>query len=337
MYSRMRYKVGTVTFVMPVYNASSYIGEAIESIQAQTEKDWRLIIVDDGSTDNSLEIAAWYADRDPRIKVMQMEEASGSAYQPRKKAILSAVTDFVAPLDADDWIEPQYLEKLIRQAEKTQADVVYPAMYVEDEEGNIEFKLPLESILGETFVGKDCVKFTLDAWRINCGGGLIKKSIYEKTFDEFGSEISHTCADELLSRQLLYVAPIVTFSDARYYYRYNAGSITRTPTLKIFDLLINNSLLIDFISERYEKESEEYRLIQRQNFHGLFNAMRLLNKFKFSKADRRIVRERMKECESKMDVETTRINVSPRYYALWKTGRIARYLLKMIDTVMKNK
>lgn len=92
-----------VTFVMPAYNAGKYIAQAIESIQEQTiSKGWSLLVCDDGSTDDTLEIVKKYAAKDPRVKWIRMPKNSGCVYQPRKAAIVAAKSEYVAPLDADD-------------------------------------------------------------------------------------------------------------------------------------------------------------------------------------------------------------------------------------------
>ena len=88
-----------ICWVMPAYNAAGFIAEAIDSVVAQTVTGWELIVVDDGSTDNTADIAARYADSDPRIRLLRMPAPSGSAYQPRKLAIEETGAEVVAPLD----------------------------------------------------------------------------------------------------------------------------------------------------------------------------------------------------------------------------------------------
>lgn len=323
-----------VSFVMPAYNAGCYIKEAIASVQAQTTDDWELVIVDDGSTDDTLPLARAFAESDARISVHTMPRPSGSAYQPRRKAILLARGEYVSPLDADDWIEPSYLEQLIRKASDSEADVVYPTMHRGDEEGKLI--TPDDTSLYEgVHAGKDCVRLTLDEWRINCNGGLIRKKCYVDTYERYGSDLAYSCADELLTRQLLLTAQKVAFSPARYYYRPNPESITRKRTLKLFDFLINDMELVGFTKENYGVDSEEYKLAQRQNFHGLFHALRLLNAFDFDPADKEKAWGMIGESRDHVDVDYIRPYVSPRYMALFAMGLpAARMALKVLDPVM---
>lgn len=103
-----------VSVVMPAYKASSFIGEAIRSVIAQTYRDWELIIVDDCSTDNTAEVVSSFAERDSRIQLIKSEVHSGGYPSiPRNKGIESAKGRFIAFLDADDIWEPDKLESQI--------------------------------------------------------------------------------------------------------------------------------------------------------------------------------------------------------------------------------
>lgn len=95
--------------MMPAYNVGSYIGDAIESVLAQTRGDWTLVIVDDGSTDDTVEVARSY--RDDRIRVIQQENAGAAA--ARNGAARASQSEFLSMLDADDAWAPDYLEKML--------------------------------------------------------------------------------------------------------------------------------------------------------------------------------------------------------------------------------
>ena len=97
------------TIIMPAYNVGSYIVEAVNSVLAQTRGDWRLVIVDDGSTDNTVEVAKSYPD--DRITVVQQDNAGAGA--ARNRAAAEADTTFLSMLDADDAWAPDYLENML--------------------------------------------------------------------------------------------------------------------------------------------------------------------------------------------------------------------------------
>lgn len=90
----------TVTVVMPAYNAEKYLAQSIESVLAQTFHDFELLIIDDGSYDNTAEIANYYCQQDSRIKLFSQENHGVST--SRNKGICLNNSKFVAFIDADD-------------------------------------------------------------------------------------------------------------------------------------------------------------------------------------------------------------------------------------------
>lgn len=99
-----------VSIITPSYNSALYIEKTIASVQAQTLTDWEMIIVDDGSTDNSVEIIKNISTKDARIKLIQKE--NGGSASARRHGMSFAKGDYIQFLDADDTIDN---EKLIRQ------------------------------------------------------------------------------------------------------------------------------------------------------------------------------------------------------------------------------
>lgn len=98
----------TVSIIMPAYEVAPYIGAAIESVRAQTFTDWELLIGDDGSTDNTGAIAARWAARDPRVRVLRQANAGISS--ARNSALRASSGEIIAILDSDDLWEPGYLD-----------------------------------------------------------------------------------------------------------------------------------------------------------------------------------------------------------------------------------
>ena len=96
-----------VSVVMPAYNAEKYIAKAIRSVFDQTSDDWELIIVNDGSTDRTADVAGGFAG--PKIQLVN--QANGGAGHARNTGFAHARGRYVALLDADDWYEPQHLER----------------------------------------------------------------------------------------------------------------------------------------------------------------------------------------------------------------------------------
>lgn len=104
-------KAGLVSIITPCYNGEKYISETIESVIAQTYLNWEMIIVDDGSVDNSAEVVNRYISKDPRIKLIQQANAGSAA--ARNNGIRRAEGQYIALLDADDLWHSDFLKKQI--------------------------------------------------------------------------------------------------------------------------------------------------------------------------------------------------------------------------------
>lgn len=111
-----------VSILTPAYKAEPYIGQAIESVQAQTMPDWELIIVEDCSPDRTAQVVERYLD-DPRIRLLRNEQNLGECGS-RNRALEVARGEWITLLDADDWYEPTRLERMVEFAENTQEKVV---------------------------------------------------------------------------------------------------------------------------------------------------------------------------------------------------------------------
>lgn len=110
-----------ISVLMLTYNRENLVSRAIESIQAQTLKDFEFIIVDNGSNDKSGEIADEYAKKDSRIRVIHCSRGSISA--GRNTALDAARGDYITFIDDDDFTEPDYLEFLLNLLTENGADI----------------------------------------------------------------------------------------------------------------------------------------------------------------------------------------------------------------------
>lgn len=106
-----------ITVVVPAYNSSKYLGLTISSVLNQTHVDWELIIVDDGSTDTTAEIARSLCDEDHRIRLIQQRNAGVAAARNAGLSAAGADSRYVVFLDSDDLWEPDCLELLFDAAE----------------------------------------------------------------------------------------------------------------------------------------------------------------------------------------------------------------------------
>lgn len=111
-----------ISIIVPVYNVEPYLRKCLDSIIGQTYRDLEILVIDDGSTDQSGKICDEYAERDERIKVFHTENRGLSA--ARNLGLDEATGEWIGFVDSDDWIESDMYEVLLKKAEETGADVV---------------------------------------------------------------------------------------------------------------------------------------------------------------------------------------------------------------------
>ncbi|MDZ8138118.1 MAG: glycosyltransferase family 2 protein [Nostoc sp. DedQUE04] len=116
-----------VSIIIPAYNTETYIGKAIESALKQTLTDIEVIMVDDGSSDKTVEVAKSFTDR--RLKVIVNQQNVGAA-AARNRAFRAAQGEWIAVLDSDDWYAPKRLENLVSLANQTNADMIADDVYL---------------------------------------------------------------------------------------------------------------------------------------------------------------------------------------------------------------
>ena len=120
-----------VTILIPVYNTAKFLRHCLDSIIAQTYQDLQVVLVDDGSTDESLAICQEYANKYPYIEVHHQANAGVAA--ARNKLLSHVTEDYVLFVDSDDWIEPQTVEYLVTEAQRSQADIVTCEAIINDQ------------------------------------------------------------------------------------------------------------------------------------------------------------------------------------------------------------
>lgn len=144
-----------VSIITPTYNCAKFIGRTIESVQAQTYKNWEMVIVDDRSNDNTKEIVEKYIKNDSRIKYHLLNENSGAAVA-RTTSMKLAKGAYMAFLDSDDIWVPNKLEKQIEWMKKTGHAFTCTAYEQIDEDDN-----PLGKTI-KTIVKTDYNRLLLD-------------------------------------------------------------------------------------------------------------------------------------------------------------------------------
>ena len=130
----------TITTIMPVYNTEKYLRDAVESILSQTFADFELLLINDCSPDNSLDICREYEKKDSRVRVIDMPRNMGVA-AVRNAGIAEAKGKYIHFMDSDDWLEPYAYAAMTESMEKNPADAVMFGITEEyfDSEGELKY------------------------------------------------------------------------------------------------------------------------------------------------------------------------------------------------------
>jgi len=163
---------GLVSIITPAYNSTKYISETIESVLSQTYSNWEMIIINDGSTDDTVNVVKKYLN-DSRI-ILIHQENSGSA-AARNNGIRHAQGQYIALLDSDDLWEPTFLENQIIFLKEKNAIIVY-ASYKRINEHSKEILKPVIARSSVTY------KQMLLTNYIGCLTGLYDRTKYGKIF-----------------------------------------------------------------------------------------------------------------------------------------------------------
>lgn len=110
-----------ISIIVPIYNVGNYLKECIDSILEQTYENIEVILVDDGSTDDSSFLCDLYSEKDNRVIVIHKE--NGGLDSARKAGVKSATGDYIGYVDGDDWVEPDMYEKMVHVIEKSQEKI----------------------------------------------------------------------------------------------------------------------------------------------------------------------------------------------------------------------
>ncbi len=232
-----------VSVIVPVYNVENYLDKCVTSILNQTYSDFELLLVNDGSTDNSGNICEEWAKKDSRIQVIHQEnQGLGGA---RNSGIYAAKGKYLLFVDSDDYIYSQLLEKTLAVAEKEDCDVVmFNAVSVDEKDaqgGLYRFNLPSNCLLQEAY----CKQLVAISGACN---RLWKRQLFVEHDVQFPLRVWYE--DLYVSAMLAPYFQKVYYLDCEpfYFYLQRQGSIMHTPD---FERVIRERIAAGEAVQRY--------------------------------------------------------------------------------------
>lgn len=212
-----------ISIIMPVYNTEKFLYKTLNSLIAQTYKNFEIICVDDGSIDNSLRILKQFALNDNRIVIITQENQKQGA--ARNRALEIANGDYITFVDSDDWIDENYLELMINTLEKYNADVAVSSI-VRIKKNKTKYQLKFNEIKTYEKVQEIINTIKIPPYWYVCGK-LFKKEIIQNIRFEEG--VLYEDADFLI-KVIANCKRIVTVPNTKYNYVTNNQSVMRTKS-----------------------------------------------------------------------------------------------------------
>ena len=252
-----------ISVIIPVYNLEKYIKKCLESVVNQTYRQLEIIIIDDGSTDDSIKIIEEYL-KDKRVKFIKQNKEG--VYAARNKAIALATGDYISFVDGDDWLELSAYEKLVKNIEGEDLIIFDFDKYDDLKNRILEKRKSLKEL--KNILNEDnqylIMTYNNEAWN------KIYKTSYLKNNNFLFPEILYEDVVWRIETFLL-ASKIKILDETFYYYRVNRQGSIMQNTKKV----INDK---EFLNQRERAYQENYRLISEfiEKFRDKLNSQKLI-------------------------------------------------------------
>ena len=256
-----------ISIVIPVYNVGKYLPECLNSLINQTLKEIEIICINDGSTDNSLEILNAYAQKDNRIKIINKKnEGQGIA---RNIGIEMAQGEFIGFVDPDDWVHSEMYEKMYNQAKKLASQVVICdyKKYLEKKDKFIDVnifrkavsltkskavKFPSGENIDKEFLDRTLLVSPAYTWNAIYEIDLLKNNDIKYSNLRCYEDVIFNLKTRVLAQRISYI------NSAFYCYRIRTSSTLRANDKRYIDLINIIGLVKEYLKEQNLLEYYQY-------------------------------------------------------------------------------
>ena len=238
----------TLSVIIPIYNVEAYLERCFASVSKQTYNDYELLLINDGSTDESLSLCMTYANTNNRVRVI--DKPHSTVGSTRNLGLTEAQGKYILLLDSDDYFAPTMFETMVSYAEKLNADVVecnylydYPQFFLLNQPSYLgketHKQLPKEQVM-QCLISGDMQNFL---WNRLYKASLIKRHISFKNMIFSDFEWQHRCLQDAEN--------YVVINNPLYYYCVRPNSNTGSLSVKIIDLFRAYETRMAFVQEHY--------------------------------------------------------------------------------------
>ncbi|MBO6271633.1 glycosyltransferase [bacterium] len=287
-----------VSIILPVYNVESYLRQCLDSIIMQTLEDIEIICVNDGSTDNSLEILQEYKNKDSRIKIINQENRGQGV--ARNIALENITGDYIGFVDPDDYISPNMYKTLYETAIKHNCDIVEESFYIKNEIRNYlkkrknKLNLPKNKIFNYKVKKNYVFSPNLAIWNKLYKTSFIKENDIKFFETKKGEDIIFTIKSRVLASKIVYI------DNADYYYRIKKDNVPKSykntspidelnRQIKFLDK-IKNALIEDKIYELIKYDFENYSI---QKLKEKYKILQIKDQKIFEQALKNVISENL--------------------------------------------
>lgn len=255
-----------ISVIIPVFNLAKFIEKTLDSVCNQSYKNFEIVIIDDESTDNSIEIIQkYFRNKDVDYKLINQRNTGVSGV--RNRGIEESKGDYIFFLDGDDYIHKDTFMEFVKEIENTNADVLYCGYSTVDTYGNTLVKD--DTKIKEIMTGKEMALNMIYAREhINMITGMYKKSIIKDNNIRFDTNRKYAEDFAFVIKCLIASKRVKAVEKNLAYYVRWGGSSTHNLSLKRFDSYFSHIETIKYINENYNineykdviKAMEEYRI-----------------------------------------------------------------------------
>ena len=253
-----------ISIIVPVYNTSKYLEKCLNSLINQTYEDIEIIVVNDGSTDNSLDLAIEIAKRDDRVKVYSKE--NGGLSSARNFGVSKASGEYIGFVDSDDYVDAKMFEKLYDMIKSSKAKMAICGWYLVENEKVRTCKFKCDRV---TLTDEQAIDMLLN--HVSFDNFACNKLFHWSLFINITFPIGQVLEDLSTIYKLINEAKIIVVdSEPLYYYVLHSNSITSnlykqvdTKTFKVFENRKNDLLkmypnLVNKIKANYFTANRQY-------------------------------------------------------------------------------
>lgn len=259
-----------ISVIVPVYNVENYLAKCLDSLVNQTHQNIEILVINDGSKDDSEKIIQEYAQKYPE-KIRPFTKENGGLSDARNFGIDHATGDYLGFVDSDDYVAPSMFEEMVHLAEKHQSKMVICNIQKVDQNGNITQKLTQIPNMPEKIDLEKNLSVFSDLSYFACNK-LFKKELFREKRFKKGVHFEDI---QLVPQLLLECDTISQTQNFHYQYLERTDSITKTHTEKGLDIL---KAVMDvekvFAESKYADRKEELKNFQ--IFEGVYSFLAYL-------------------------------------------------------------